>query len=98
MDALRKVSRCCFGEFLSEIGYVLIVVIGARDVNKLLGLLGNGRNYFGMSMACSEYCYASVEIEKCIAIDVFDYRTAAALDDKWISARIAGRDVLLVFS
>ena len=61
-------------------------------MNQFGGLLLNGRNDLGMAMAGGDHGDARREVEKLVAVNVFNANAAAALGHQRIRARIAGRD------
>ena len=62
------------------------------------GLLLDGGDHIGMAVAGGGHGDAGGEIEKLVAVDVFDHDAAAALGDQRIRAGVGRRnDTLVVF-
>ena len=68
------------------------IEVGARHVDKLLGLLLDGLHYVGVGVACGEHGDAGREVDEAVAVDVPDMAALAVVHHKGIRAGIGGRD------
>jgi hypothetical protein len=84
------------GETLGEVGHVLVVEVGAGDVDELGCLILNGLDDFRMAVAGGVNGDAGGEVEELVAIDVCDAETATGLRDHGIAASVAGRDETVI--
>ncbi len=79
-------------ELFGEIGQGFVVEVGAGDMDEFGGLLLNCGDDFRMAVAGGGDGDAGGEIEKLVAVNVFNAETAAALRDQGIRAGITGRN------
>ena len=56
----------------------------------------DGGNHFGMAMSCGDYGNSRSEVQKRVAVDIFDQRAPAHLRDERVLAGVGGRYDLLV--
>ena len=57
-------------------------------MDQALRLTLYGFHNFGMAMACGDYRDAGVEIQKTVAIDVFDHSSLTPADNQRVGARV----------
>ena len=84
------------GEALGEVGHVLVVEVGAGDVDEFGGLVLDGLDDFGVTVAGGVDGDAGGEVEELVAVDVFDADAAAGFGDQRIAAGVAGGDEAVV--
>ncbi len=83
-------------EALGQGHHVLVVKIGAGDVDQLGGLLLDGGDYFGMAMSGRNDGNAGGKVQKLVSVHIFNPHAAAALGHHGIGTGVAGGDVALV--
>ena len=76
--------------------HMLVIKIGAGDVDQLGGLFLYGGDYFGMAMSSRNHRNAGGEVEKLVSVYIFYAHPAAALGHHGIGTGIAGGDVAII--
>ena len=80
----------------ASVGHVLVVEVGAGDVDEFGGLVLNGFHYFGMTVAGGVDGDAGGEVEELVAVDVGDADAAAGFGHHGIAAGVAGGDEAII--
>ena len=96
VEAVRAGHGGDGGEALGQRGHVLVVEVGAGHVDEFGGLVLNGLDYFGMTVAGGVDGDAGGEVEELVAVDVGDADAAAGLGHHGIAAGVAGGDEALI--
>ena len=76
--------------------HVLVIKIGAGDVDQLGGLLLDGGDYFGMAVTGGNDGNAGGKVQELISVHIFNPHAAAALGHHGIGTGVAGGDVTFV--
>ncbi len=84
------------GELLGQLDHRFIIKIAAANMEKLARLLFNRFNHPWMGMTGVGHRNAGHEIEKQIAVDVFDHTAAPFLDHQRIDATVGRRGAFLI--
>ncbi len=81
---------------LGQGDHVFVIEVGARHVDQLGGLLLNGGHHLRMAVSGGGHGDAGGEVQKLVAIDVFDDHAASAFHDQRIGAGVRRRNILLI--
>ena len=96
VEAVRPGHGRDGGEALGQGDHVLVVEVGAGHVDQLGGLVLDGFDDFGMTVAGGDDGDAGGEVEELVAVDVVDADAAAAFGDQRIAAGVAGGDEAVI--
>ena len=90
VKAVRSGHRRNGREPFGKCHHVLVIKIGARDVDQLGGLLLDGGHYFGMAMPGRNHGDAGGKVQKLVSVDIFNPYAAAAFGHHGIGTGVAG--------
>ncbi len=95
-DAVVARARNDFRELLRQQNLIFVVEIRPRHVNQARRLLLHGGDHARVAMAGGDDGNTRREIQKAVAIDIFNEGTLAAARHQWIAACVRGRNVAAV--
>jgi hypothetical protein len=80
------------GEAVGQVGERHVIKVRSGNVDEFGSLFLNGRDNFGMAMTGGNHGNAGGEVEKLVAVHVFNAAAFGALGHQRIGAGVAGRD------
>src|SRR5262249_4414351 len=96
MNLLGKATRCNLRKLLGECCLMRVIVVSTRYVHELSGLSSYYFGYFRMSVSQSSHRNAGIEIQECVAVNIFENCPVTPLHNQRITSGVAGRYVFCV--